>query len=85
MLSVRLHNELFSGSEREALNASMRIICTFAKSMNKRMKTVGVIGGGSWATALVKILCNNFAQVNWFVRREDQVAHNCRNTISLFG
>jgi glycerol-3-phosphate dehydrogenase (NAD(P)+) len=46
--------------------------------MNKRMKTVGVIGGGSWATALVKILCNNFAQVNWFVRREDQVAHIMR-------
>ena len=42
------------------------------------MKTVGVIGGGSWATALVKILCNNLDQVSWFMRREEQVSHILR-------
>lgn len=46
--------------------------------MNKQMKTVGVIGGGSWATALVKILCNNLDQVSWFMRRKDQVSHILR-------
>ena len=31
---------------------------------------VAVIGGGSWATALVKILCENNTTVGWYVRNE---------------
>jgi len=34
---------------------------------------IGIFGGGSWATALAKIALESSPEINWFVRREDQV------------
>jgi glycerol-3-phosphate dehydrogenase (NAD(P)+) len=36
---------------------------------------VAVLGGGSWGTALVKVLQHNGARVGWWVRREAQKQH----------
>ena len=38
-------------------------------------KTVSVIGGGSWATAIVKILSNNSDRIIWWLRSHESVAH----------
>jgi len=42
--------------------------------MDKQIN-IAVIGGGSWASALVKILCNNISSVNWWMRNQDAIDH----------
>ena len=36
---------------------------------------VGVLGGGSWATAIVKILTENLDTVNWWMRDKESCEH----------
>lgn len=36
-------------------------------------KRIAVLGGGSWATAIAKIVLYNTDKINWYMRRQDQI------------
>jgi glycerol-3-phosphate dehydrogenase (NAD(P)+) len=36
---------------------------------------VGVLGSGSWASAIVKMLCENLDSINWWVRNDKSAEH----------
>ena len=64
-------------------------ITPFRKKTRLRYR-VAVIGGGSWATAIIKILSANLEHIHWWVREEEIVegvnkyGHNPKYLSSTF-
>lgn len=54
--------------------------------MMESMGKIAVIGSGSWATALAKLLLGNNDRINWYVRRQERIddfIRYHRNTVYL--
>ena len=41
--------------------------------MDEKRPRVAIMGGGSWATAIAKIILKNEPSIVWYMRREDQI------------
>jgi len=40
-----------------------------------RMKNIGIIGSGSWATAIIKILAEHDISIHWYIRKPAIIEH----------
>ena len=50
--------------------------------MKENKLKFGVIGSGSWGTALIKILCENNDEINWYVRNKDNIDFIYKNSFN---
>jgi glycerol-3-phosphate dehydrogenase (NAD(P)+) len=50
------------------------VLATNVEQMNQK-KSIGIIGSGSWATAITKIVHENVERVNWYIREPEIIDH----------
>ena len=68
----------------------MEVATPYFRKKNRLRYRVAVIGGGSWATAIIKILSANLEHIHWWVREEEIVegvnkyGHNPKYLSSTF-
>ena len=51
---------------------------------------IAIMGGGSWATAIAKIVLAQAESINWYMRRDDRIEEfkigraSCRERVCLY-
>lgn len=64
--------QLLKGFQRKFNELRIFTVCK-SSVMNIKTDRVGILGSGSWATAIAKMLLENVSQVNWFFRKKDTI------------
>lgn len=57
-------------------NSKLTLQRTLSKIMGRKSADnarIAIMGGGSWATALAKIVLTNNKYINWYMRRQEQI------------
>jgi len=71
LLKLNVKKIQFSPLKKER---AVNFEANFIQSMDKNAK-FAVLGGGSWATAIAKMLCENVDKIYWYMRNEAAIEH----------
>ncbi len=61
--------------KRGAFKKGAPFFCEFRMFVKMSNMQIGIIGSGSWATAIAKIVTDNGHAINWWVRQSDNIEY----------
>ena len=68
------YGQSFSSAEPYiTFNAIFAILLQVLSIRMSVLPKVAIMGSGSWATALAKLVLNNIKEINWFIRSEETI------------
>jgi glycerol-3-phosphate dehydrogenase (NAD(P)+) len=71
----RFHPVHIAPPQYELLFKTLFLTSNIARKLKHNLGQIGIIGNGSWGTALAKILTDNGHSIHWWIRNEDAITH----------